>query len=182
MYRDWCEEFRASTGFTGLGRKYDRNRRSVAAYARRHRWEERYQIYQSKAQENTETTLIERHGEKLKQMRGLGTAALRSLYVAVPDPTDPTGKRKVFQLATPAKPGEVVTIFRYEDDLMEKFPEQSNEAASNMTEEQIAASLQILTSLGAAVMEAIGKFIVEKGHRLDKERQPQEEADSPDTH
>lgn len=184
MFNDWCEEFRGGEGFAGLGRKYKRQRPSVSAYAKRHGWEKRYQAYAKQSRKKNDLVLVDRHAEKTRLVGRMVGSAIHKLYEEqwVDDPDAPGGRRMALVLMAGVSLSDVVNLMKYEDSLMEKFPEQSNETASTMTEEQVADSLGILTRLGAAALEALGKFIVEKGHRLDKERQPQEEADSPGTH
>lgn len=166
-YKRWAEEYRASCGWSGLADEFGFIRNSWRLYAERHDWEIQYKKFLAKTQRKTETDLVKRHAEKMKQFRGLGNATFRSLFKEIPDPADPS--KNIMVLKADANVQEVIAAAKYEDELADKFPDRGDESTVTATEEEVALFVSALEYLGKEGLKAMGKLIVEKA-RLEKER------------
>lgn len=168
VYKRWVEEYRAATGWSGLADEFGFGRQTWRNYADRHGWEGQYEKFMAKSQQRTESDLVKRHEEKMKQFRGLGNATFRSLFKEIPDPADPS--RNIMVLKADANVQEVIAAAKYEDELADKFPDRGDESTVTATEEEVALFVAALESLGKDGLKAMGKLIVEKAKRLEIER------------
>lgn len=179
LYKLWADTYRGKEGFAGLAREVKRRRTSISQYAKRHGWEGRYLKMLERRERKVDDALVERHVEKAQLIERMAGSAVRALYKEqyIPDENAPGGQRKVLILKADATISDVVRLMRYEDELRDKFPKPPDEATSTVPEEVVRSVLGELNLIGPKGLEALGKLIVEKGHRLDRERQPDDGED-----
>lgn len=179
LYKLWADTYRGKEGFAGLAREVKRRRTSISQYAKRHGWEARYLKMLERRERKVDDALVERHVEKAQLIERMAGSAVRALYneTYIPDKDAPGGQRKVLILKADATISDVVRLMRYEDELRDKFPTPPDEATSTVPQEVVRSVLGELTLIGPKGLEALGKLIVEKGRRLDRERQPDDGED-----
>ena len=179
LYKLWADTYRGKEGFAGLARQVKRRRTSISNYAKRHGWETRYLKMLERRERKVDDALVERHVEKAQLIERMVGSAVRALYEEqyIPDKDAPRGQRKVLILKADATISDVVRLMRYEDELRDKFPKPPDEATSTVPQEVVRSVLGELNLIGPKGLEALGKLIVEKAHRLDRERQPDDGED-----